>query len=100
MRKTRVAPSTLNTYHGTWDRSTEAQQWKEGLRSIVPDQLTAKEREVEELRTLLRRGGGIGTPNDQWTPYTGPSEAEVLQKAVAGYWQDVDTIESSDGSRR
>ena len=77
-----------------------AQQWKEGLRSIVPDQLTAKEREVEELRTLLRRGGGIGTPNDQWTPYTGPSEAEVLQKAVAGYWQDVDTIESSDGSRR
>ena len=35
------------------------QQWKEGLRNINPDSLTNREAEMENLRTLLRRGSGI-----------------------------------------
>ena len=65
--------------------SRVVQQWKEGLRSIVPDPMTAEEAEVEQLRVLLRRGAGIGTPNDGWTPYTGPDETEVVMRQIADY---------------
>ena len=65
--------------------SRVAQQWKEGLRHIVPDPLTAEEAELEQLRTLLRRGAGIGTPTDRWTPYTGPAEEEIIQRVVEDY---------------
>ena len=58
------------------------QQWKEGLRHTVPDPLSAEEAEVEQLRTLLKRGAGIGTPQDEWTPYTGPDKEEILRKAL------------------
>lgn len=61
------------------------QQWKEGLRQIVPDPLSAEQAEVEQLRVLLRRGAGIGTPDDDYTPYHGRTREEIIQAAVRKY---------------
>ena len=58
------------------------QQWKEGLRADFPDPLTREEAEIEQLRKLLRRGEGVGTPSDQWGVYDGPggpAERELRQ---------------------
>ena len=59
-----------------------AQQWKEGLRSIVPDQLTAKEREVEELRTLQKKNSELRRALEQRKAYPWPS-SEARQRATA-----------------
>ena len=61
------------------------QQWKEGLRQIHPDKLTAEQAEVEQLRVLLRRGAGIGMPFDDFTPYTGRPQERLLQEAIQQY---------------
>ena len=61
------------------------QQWKEGLRQIVPDPLSAEQAEVEQLRVLLRRGAGIGTEQDDYTPYTGRSRDDIIQAAIRKY---------------
>ena len=47
--------------------------------------MTAAEEEIEQLRVLLKRGAGIGTPDDVWTPYHGPDEQEILSKAVMDF---------------
>ena len=62
-----------------------SQQWKEGLRQIVPDPMTAEEQEMENLRRLLRLGAGIGTPSDDYTPYQGRPHDEIVRRAVMHY---------------
>ena len=66
------------------------QQWKEGLRSdfekLMP--VSREEEEVEQLRVLLRRGQGIGTFTDAWTPYTGPDKDLIIERALEGYMNE------------
>ena len=62
------------------------QQWKEGLRefdTLLPE--SPGEKEVEQLRVLLRRAEGVGTMSDTWTPYTGPDKQQLIAKALEGY---------------
>ena len=62
-----------------------AQQWKEGLREISSPQLSSEEAELEQLRTLLKRGEGVGTEGDEWTPYTGRGRDEIIRRAAEEY---------------
>ena len=43
---------------------------------------------------LLRRGQGIGTFTDSWTPYTGPDKQRLIEKALEGYLKDDETERS------
>lgn len=61
--------------------------------------MSDKEVEVEELRTLLRRAGGIGTERDEWTPYTGPGEEAIIRRAVADYLVDVEQSAEHERTR-
>ena len=58
------------------------QQWKEGLRELG-EPLRPEHRELEQLRTLMRRGEGIGVQGDDWTPYTGPTVDEIIQREIS-----------------
>ena len=59
------------------------QQWKEGLREWNDEPLRPHDREIEQLRTLMRRGEGIGVAGDEWTPYTGPTVDEIISREIA-----------------
>ena len=48
--------------------------------------------ELEQLRTLLKRGAGIGTPSDGWTPYTGPDEEEIIRRQIASAEQNPEDV--------
>lgn len=43
---------------------------------------TPAAQEVEKLRVLLKRGAGIGTPADDYTPYTGLPAEEMVERTL------------------
>ena len=55
--------------------------------------MTEIEAELEQLRILLRRGQGIGTPSDIWTQYTGRDEVDIIRSQVADYMESLDAPE-------
>lgn len=73
------------------------QQWKEGLRDFDKlNPVSKEEEEVEQLRVLLKRGQGIGTFSDTWTPYTGPGKEQLIEKVLGGLLHEAVVADAAD----